>query len=302
METQLTNIAIFTANLMGIKLLEKLDSFNFYPKIVSYSHNFQRTSLSRDFSAFTDKFPITFISHNKYAAVAKDLTFLKADYFVCLDWTKDFFKDTETDATVLMGQPSLLPMYRGYGAISEQFIKGVSVSGLTFCKLADVVDGGNIVFQQKIPIQFDDYPGDFIDQVTDLAADFILTLKDVGERVLSDHKQDESKAFYLVRQRGKQAFIDFNRDALSLYNHIRGYSKPFFGAFFVHNSNRMIIWKARIESWQGAFGDPGTVVRKDGFGIEVATGNGTLILSEIEIDGTLYKEDNIPFEVNDQLS
>lgn len=298
----MVNIAIFTANVTGIKLLEKLDSYNYYPKIITYSNNFQRTSLSRDFSAFTNKFPISFISNNKFTAISKDLSFINADYIVCLDWTKDFFKDAKIEAKILMGQPSLLPMYRGYGSISEQLIKGVATSGLTFSKLSETIDGGNIVHQQQIKIDYNDYPNDIIEKITDTAVNFIMDLKDIGGSFLTDIKQNENKAFYLARQRGKQAIIDFNRDAYSLHNHIRGYGKPFFGAFFIYNNKRVQVWKASTESWQGNYGESGTILKKDEYGIEVAAGEGTITFYEIEIDGERFKGDNIPFEKGNILT
>jgi methionyl-tRNA formyltransferase len=109
-------------------------------------------------------------------------------------------------------------------------------------------------------------------------------------------------SFYLTRQRGKQAFIDFNRDSLSLYNHIRGYSKPFFGAFFLNKNEKISVWKASVESWQGQFGKPGKIINKDENGIEIAVGDGSIIFNEIEINNVLYKGNIIPFEIDDELN
>jgi methionyl-tRNA formyltransferase len=306
----LVKLAIFTANHIGYELLKKLDSYNYYPNIVTYKNNFQRTALSRDFSEFTNNFPITFISSNKYIDVKQKIKFLDSDYFICIDWTKDFFKNIPENEiknksgkqiNVLLSHPSLLPMYRGYGAISEQFIRGVAVSGLTFYKLSETIDGGDIVFQKEIKIEFSDYPLDFMDKLTDTAVDFILNLKDIGDSYLKSVPQNENNAFYLTRQRGKQALIDFNKNAFSLYNHIRGYAKPFFGAFFIHNDEKVYVWHASVESWQGDYGKSGEIIKKNENGIEVAVGDGSIIISKIEINNEIYKNEDIPFEKGDIL-
>ena len=50
-------------------------------------------------------------------------------------------------------QPSLLPKYRGYGAVSEQFIRGVVYSGVTIYEYNGVIDGGDIIYQQEIKVE-----------------------------------------------------------------------------------------------------------------------------------------------------
>ena len=296
------NIILFTSNITGFKILEKLDEYSFYPSVVTFHKNFQRTNLSRDFSIFYNKFPITFISKNKYGLAKSEIQFTDAPYIICIDWKKDFFKEEKPEGkNIIFAHPSLLPMYRGYGAITEQFLKGVSKSGISFYEANDIIDGGGIIFQKEIIIEFNNYPMDFIEKFTDIAVEFILDLNDKGINSFAKVPQNEDYSFYLTRQRTKNALIDFNRDAYSLHNHIRAYSKPFFGAFFYFNNEKIIVWKAYTEKWQGDYGKPGVILRKNDDGIEVAAGQGTIVITEIEKKEKIYKNFSIPFKENDNL-
>ncbi len=298
----MVNITLFTSNVIGFKILEKLDEYSFYPNVVTFHKNFQRTNLSRDFSVYYKKFPMTFISTNKYNLAKSELQFINTLYIICIDWKKDFFNEEKPEnVEIIFTHPSLLPMYRGYGAITEQFLKGVSKSAISFYKPNDIIDGGKLIFQKEIPIEFNDYPMDFIEKFTDIAAEFILKINDNGLNSYEIKPQNENYSFYLTRQRTKNALIDFNRDAYSLHNHIRAYSKPFFGAFFYFNGEKTIVWKAYTEKWQGNYGKPGMVLRKTDDGIEVATGQGTIVITEIEKKEKLYKNFSIPFKENDNL-
>lgn len=273
---------IFTSNLTGEYLLDALDKLEFYPVVYTYTAGFQKTALSRDFSKYRGMFEINYISSNRYYDGLLD----EETCAVCVDWTKDFF--LETGAEAIFAHPSLLPLYRGYSAVTEQFLRGVAVSGATFYKACERVDGGDIVFSEKIKIDFSDYPEDFLKSYAEVCAKFIVEFADKGLNGFELKAQDEREAFYLQRKRKKEGVIDFNRDAYNLYNHIRGYSRPFFGAYFMKKDKQITVWRAFAEKWQGEYGKPGELVELTPYGAEIACGSGTLIIEEIECDGRLY--------------
>lgn len=284
------SIVLFTANQLGSMLLESLDGKGFYPEVVTYTRGFQRTALATDLGSFRKDFSMTFIASNSYLT-CENIPDLSGKTVVCFDWTKDFFKGSDVKA--VFAHPSLLPSYRGYSALTEQFVRGVALSGATFYIQGDKIDGGDIVAQREIRIDFQDYPADFMHKYAEVCADFIIELNRKGINSYDPVPQNEEEAFYLQRKRGRDSFIDFNRDAFSLYNHIRGYSRPFFGAFFMKGDKKVIVWGASTEIWQGDYGRPGEVLSVTDDGCEIACGSGTIVLKEIEIDGKIYKGDSI---------
>jgi len=296
----MSNIQIFTSNITGAILMDKLDSFNCYPQIITYAPDVRKTALSRDYKDYENRFPILYIKDNNYKAV-KEIVPLKNRVSICIDWTKDFFIGFEDEGDIIFSHPSLLPLYRGYSAITEQFHRGVCISGASFYKASGKVDSGDILRQAEFSVTFDDYPIDFLDKYCTAASEFIMDMKERGIVDFSPEPQDEELGFYLVRKRKKDAIIDFRCDAFSIYNHIRGYSKPFFGAYFPFKDQRFTVWRAKCEKWQGIYGEPGEVIDKDLYGIEVACGSGSIILTELEKNGEIYKDMAIPFQLGDNI-
>ncbi|PLX71345.1 MAG: formyl transferase [Denitrovibrio sp.] len=282
------SIVLFTANKLGEMLLEELTKRSFFPEVVTYTRGFQRTTQAKDLGSFRRDFSMSFIASNNIED-CDNLPEITGKTVVCVDWTKDFFKGSGLD--VVFAHPSLLPLYRGYSALTEQFVRGVAVSGATFYMQGEKIDGGDIVAQKEIRIQYEDYPLDFMQRYVEVCADFIIELNRKGLQSYTPMPQNEDEAFYLQRKRGKDSIIDFNRDAYNIYNHIRGYSRPFFGAFFMKDGQRVTVWHASTEVWQGEYGTPGSVLSVSDNGAELACGSGTIILREIEVDGKIYKGD-----------
>jgi len=284
------SICLFTANYLGELLLAELQQRNFYPDVVTYTRGFQRTGLAKDLGTFRREFSMTFVASNSYLE-CENMPDLTDRTIVCVDWTKDFFRGFAGD--VIYAHPSLLPAYRGYSAITEQFVRGVAVSGATFYTQCERVDAGDILASTEIKIDYADYPVDFLQKYASVCADFIMELNRRGMDSYTPTPQDEDSSFYLQRKRGKDSIIDFRRDAYSIYNHIRGYSRPFFGAFFMHNGGKVTVWRASTEKWQGDYGRAGTVLNVTEDGVEIACGSGSIILTEVEIGGKIYKGDSI---------
>lgn len=281
--------ALFTSNITGEYLLDALDKLKVYPDVYTYPAGFQKTSLSRDFTKYRGVFPVNLISANKYGE--SELTLSADTLAVCVDWTKDFFLGTGVKA--IFAHPSLLPLYRGYSAVTEQFLRGVAISGASFYTASDRIDGGDVIFSQEIKIGFDEYPEDFLKNYAEVCAEFIKELTLKGFESFTPRPQNDQEAFYLARKRRREGVIDFNRDAYSLYNHIRGFSRPFFGAYFLKNGRQITVWRAAVEKWQGDYGRPGEAVSFTPYGAEIACGLGTIIIEKAELDGKFYRRGEV---------
>lgn len=223
-------------------------------------------------------FDIKEVSGKHFSEVKDKIDIPKDKIAIFIDWNKDFFDEIPHFFTTFC-QPALLPMYRGYGAITEQFLKGVAVSGITFYLPSQITDSGDIIYQKEIRIDFEDYPEDFILKV---CREIVNTIKEEDLSKKAPVPQKDNFSFSLSRLRKRNAIIDFRADALSVYNHIRGFSRPFFGAFCFFEDNEITVWRGRPEKWQGIYGNPGEVLDVTDNGIEVACGSGTVVLTEIE--------------------
>lgn len=143
---------------------------------------------------------------------------------------------------------SLLPRYRGAAPIQWAIINGEKETGVTTFFLEEKVDTGNIILQEKIPIDSDDNFGLLHDKMMYVGADVILKtvdLIDKGGAVVS--KQDNSLSSPAPKITKEICEIDFNKSAHEINNLVRGLS-PYPAAFFIHNSKYFKIFKTKVVS------------------------------------------------------
>lgn len=279
------NILILTNGYTGSKVLQKLHQLRLSPFVATSEHTDLRKKPCGDILSYSKYFQIYEISSENYS-VSKNIL-PKADIIICIDWKKDYFENEIVDCPVYYMQPSLLPKYRGYGAVSEQFIRGVVYSGVTIYEYNGVIDGGDIIYQQEIRVENYFKVSDLMDRQADVTADFIASLyKGID---YSRRKQQEEYAFYLPKIRKNSKKIDFNADALSVYNFIRAYTLPFSGAVFYFKGEEYKITDAALESWSGIEGRPGEIVAVNDYGIVAACGEGSVLIKEVEYNGQIMK-------------
>lgn len=279
------NILILTNGYTGSKVLQRLKQLRLAPFVATSEQTDLRKKASGDILAFSKDFQVYEVNGESYSR-AKDIL-PNADIIICIDWKKDYFENDKPSCPIYYMQPSLLPKYRGYGAVSEQFIRGVVYSGVTIYEYNGIIDGGDIIYQQEIKIENYFKVSDLMDRQAQVTAEFIASLYK-GEQY-SRIKQKEEYAFYLPKIRKNSKKIDFNADALSVYNFIRAYTFPFSGAVFYFKGEEYKITDASLESWSGIEGRPGEIVAVNDYGIVAACGEGSVLIKEVGYNGQIMK-------------
>ncbi len=140
---------------------------------------------------------------------------------------------------------ALLPKYRGQTCINWAVVNGEKQTGATLHLMTKEADNGDIVAQKSFAIKFTDTALDVFHKVSNVAAQIIkenLSALEQNKAVFT--KQDDSQATKFSRRRPKDGILDFNKDAVSLYNLIRGVTHPFPGAFTYVNGKKLFIWWA----------------------------------------------------------
>lgn len=279
------NILILTNGYTGSKVLQRLKQLKLSPFVATSEQTDLRKKASGNILSFSKDFQVYEVNGESYGR-AKDIL-PNTDMIICIDWKKDYFENDKASCPVYYMQPSLLPKYRGYGAVSEQFIRGVVYSGITIYEYNGVIDGGDIIYQQEIRVENYFKVSDLMERQAHLTADFIASLYK-GEQY-SRRKQQEEYAFYLPKIRKNSKKIDFNADALSVYNFIRAYTFPFSGAVFYFKGEEYKITDAALESWSGIEGRPGEIAAVNDYGIVAACGEGSVLIKEVEHNGQIMK-------------
>ena len=191
---------------------------------------------------------------------------------------------------------SLLPKYRGAAPIQQSIIDGEEKTGVTIMQMAAGMDTGDILLQREIPIDDDETGGGLFDKLSDLGAELIVeALPKIERGELTPVPQDESLATKCGKLSKNMGKIDFNKNAQAIRNLVRGLN-PWPSAFTRLDGKMLKIWVAdafddkkiketfvNVETVKNAA--PGTVsfVTKDSIG--VATGKGTLVLREVQLEG-----------------
>jgi len=180
---------------------------------------------------------------------------------------------------------SLLPKYRGAAPIPWALIRGETVTGVTIMEIVEEMDAGPILLQRKIPIAAEDTAGTLEDRLALLGAEALIeTLRAVERGEMMKSSQNEAEATYAPRLPPDIGRIEWSQSAGDLWNLVRGLA-PQPGAHTFHRG-RLV----RVLGAQPLPGDHptrvGTIVGvRKGMGVEVATGQGTLLLTQLQPEG-----------------
>ena len=184
---------------------------------------------------------------------------------------------------------SLLPKYRGAAPIQQAILDGEEKTGVTIMQMAAGMDTGDILIQREIVIDRDETGGGLFDKLSVLGGKLIVDALPMIERgELTPVPQDEAKATKCGKLSKDMGRIDFNKDAETIFNLVRGLN-PWPSAFTSLNGKMLKIWKAEVvkelDGVDGAGAAPGEVVAvyKDSFAVK--TGCDYLKVEEIQLEG-----------------
>jgi methionyl-tRNA formyltransferase len=179
---------------------------------------------------------------------------------------------------------SLLPKYRGAAPIHRAILNGDTKSGVTTMIMNKGMDTGDILLMQETPICETDTAQTLHDTLSEMGGALILeTLKRLEENTLLPIQQDHSLATYAAKLKKEEGLIHWEEFATILSNQVRGLT-PWPGTYTLLNKKRLRILKVQIG--EGSLDDtPGKVARVTDVGIEVGTGQGRLIITELQPEG-----------------
>ncbi len=141
---------------------------------------------------------------------------------------------------------SLLPKYRGAAPIQWTLINGEKETGVTTFFLEEKVDTGNIILQEKIPIDDDDDYGILYNKLMKVGAGTVLkTIEKIEEGNYQLLSQDNSLATPAPKITKELCKIDWSKSAVEIHNLIRGLS-PYPAAFFYNKGKLYKIFKTRV--------------------------------------------------------
>ena len=178
---------------------------------------------------------------------------------------------------------SLLPRHRGAAPIAAAILAGDAETGITLMQMDVGLDTGPILTQRAIPIANDDTTGTLTPKLARLASDLLIeTLPRILAGEITPRPQDESRATMFKTIKKEEGRIDWTRPTVEIARRVRAFN-PWPSAYTFWNGTQLKILRAHISSARTS-GEPGRVAQS-GNTIAIATGDGALILREVQLAG-----------------
>ena len=179
---------------------------------------------------------------------------------------------------------SLLPKYRGAAPIEWAILNGEKETGVTIMRMDAGVDTGDMLLKEAVSIGEDETDESLQNRLSELGSRLIVeALERLEAGSLVAQKQNEADSCYakmLTKEMGK---IDWSQPSIRLERQVRGlYSWP--GAYTGYRGKLLKIRAAKADP-EAPDGAPGTVSRTTKDAIWVNTGEGKLMLKEVQLEG-----------------
>lgn len=179
---------------------------------------------------------------------------------------------------------SILPKYRGAAPIQRAVLNGDKVTGITTMFMEKGMDTGDILLTAETEIDENMTTGELFDRLAEIGGELLVkTLHGLEKGEITPTKQDHSLATHADKITNEECLVDFSLSANEVHNRIRGLS-PFPGAFSYLDGKVIKLYGSRLAD-KNTNKPCGEVISTSKNGVEVACGDGSVIISTFKPEG-----------------
>ncbi len=164
---------------------------------------------------------------------------------------------------VIGTHPAELPNNRGRHPIIWALVLGLEYTAVSFFKMDEGADSGEIISQKRIKIDYEDNARTLYDKITKTECEQIIDFTDKFEKgLIFGAEQKENEGNVWRKRKTADGIIDWRMSSYAIYNLVRALSHPYIGAAFVCGEQSYRVWK--VEEVDGSLYkniEPGKIVK-----------------------------------------
>ena len=177
---------------------------------------------------------------------------------------------------------SLLPRWRGAAPIQRALLAGDAGTGITIMQMEAGLDTGPMLLKNTTPIRPDDIGQTLHDRLASLGAESLIQALERWDS-LTPEVQDDGLATYARKLEKSEAALAWDDSAESLERKVRAFN-PWPVAQGRVRELELRVWRAKTLP-ENLSATPGTIVRANKQGIDIACGEGVLRLLQVQKAG-----------------
>lgn len=172
---------------------------------------------------------------------------------------------------------SLLPLYRGAAPANWAIVNGEKKTGVTTMFIEEDLDTGPILLERETLIGETETAPELMQRLSEVGADLLSeTLSQLD--VITPRPQHDRDATFAPMLTRPHGLINWSTNAVTIERCIRGF-QPWPNAYTFYKSQRLILWKASVESTSPGdeAREAGQVIVAHGDELLVRCGDGTAL-------------------------
>jgi methionyl-tRNA formyltransferase len=179
--------------------------------------------------------------------------------------------------------PSLLPRWRGAAPVERAMLAGDRETGVAVMRMVEALDAGAVYRRESTLIGARETAGELSARLARRGGELLLETLDSLVEGRARAEPQHGDVTYAERLSSAEARLDFTQSALDLARHVRAFN-PRPVAWCELDGGRLRVFRADAMS-ESVDATPGTVVAVCKKGLDIATGEGFLRVTELQRAG-----------------